>query len=66
MLTMQGRLHDALQQLTVSKTVAPDLPKVVDADATRLIQVLSNLLSNAARGDSSNPFVEPCHDQILL
>jgi PAS domain S-box-containing protein len=42
----QALMQDAKHQFTLTK---PDHPVVVDADATRVIQIISNLLTNAAK-----------------
>ena len=48
-LTLQPALEEQLRQLSLRHSVAPDVPAVLMGDATRLVQLLSNLLSNACK-----------------
>jgi CheY-like chemotaxis protein len=49
MISFQHRLRDKLATITFTRAVAPDVPECILGDSTRLLQVLSNLLSNASK-----------------
>jgi signal transduction histidine kinase len=47
MMAMQPARRDQLARLRLSRVVAPEVPEAICGDATRLLQVVTNLLSNA-------------------
>ncbi len=49
MVSFQQRLRDKLATITFTRIIAPDVPEVIMGDATRLLQLLSNLLSNSSK-----------------
>jgi signal transduction histidine kinase len=49
MVSFQQRLRDKLATITFTRIIAPDVPDVIMGDATRLLQLLSNLLSNSSK-----------------
>ena len=49
MVSFQHRLRDKLATITFTRIIAPDVPELIMGDATRLLQVLSNLLSNSSK-----------------
>jgi two-component system sensor histidine kinase/response regulator len=49
MATMQQSQRVKLATLHMTRAVAPDVPAVLVGDATRLTQVLTNVLSNAIK-----------------
>lgn len=49
MVSFQHRLRDKLATITFTRIVAADVPDLIMGDATRLLQVLSNLLSNSSK-----------------
>ena len=48
-LTLQPALEEKLRRITLTHSVAPDVPPVLLGDATRLVQVVTNLLTNAVK-----------------
>ncbi len=49
MISFQQRLRDKLATITFTRVIAPDVPETIMGDSTRLLQVLSNLLSNSSK-----------------
>ena len=49
MVVSQGAQRTKLESLRLTRTVAPEVPTVLLGDATRLVQVVTNLLTNAVK-----------------
>ena len=49
MVSFQHRLRDKLSTISFTRVVAANVPEHILGDSTRLLQVLSNLLSNSAK-----------------
>ncbi len=47
MVQMQHSQRNKIASLRLTRVIAPDVPPVIIGDGTRLVQVLTNLLSNA-------------------
>ena len=59
MVRMNHKLRDKLATIAFSCTVAADVPDMILGDATRLLQVLVNLLSNSSK-------FTPAHGRVTL
>ena len=57
-LTLQPALEEKLQRITLTHSVAPDVPPVLLGDATRLVQVLTNLLNNSCKFSSAGGAID--------
>ena len=49
MITLQPSRRDKLAQLQLTRNVDADVPECITGDSTRLIQVLTNLMSNSVQ-----------------
>ena len=57
-LTLQPALEEKLRRITLTHSVAPDVPPVLLGDATRLVQVLTNLLNNSCKFSSAGGAID--------
>ena len=57
-LTLQPALEEKLRRITLTHSVAPDVPPVLLGDATRLVQVLTNLLNNSCKFSSAGGTID--------
>jgi signal transduction histidine kinase len=62
-LALQPSMQDKLERITLTRTVAPDVPVAIMGDASRLLQVLINLLRCASVHSSRVPPPVVAHER---